>query len=343
MTFTVTYRAKDGALSEETVEAADRVACVAACRARGIVPVSVREGRAPARPRSGKSSASPRQKLFTLHFYLFVVIAAIAAIALWWWLAANGGRADARERVPPAREEGRGKSVVSPRPAAKRPEPAATNAPAVVHVANTPTGAPTGKVIKARSARSGRVMTLADGTVVTNTPRVFFKRDFERALHVALLPNGMGGTLLRQVRSRYTDEQILAMLKERVPPEPGDDPTTVAVKEKVQGFKDEVLRVVNQGASVADVLDGMTKRKVADGLLRAKALKIRTEALRAEDPETARRGIQEANAVLEENGLRKMEMPQRLREANAPADGGAGENAADGKVSEDQTKGDKPQ
>lgn len=336
MTFTVTYRAKDGALSEETVEAADRVACVAACRARGIVPVSVREGRASARPRSGKNSASPKQKLFTLHFYLFVVIAAIAAIALWWWLAARGGRADARE-------EGSGKSVVSPRPAAKRPEPAATNAPAAVHVAEAPNTAPTGKVIKARSARSGRVMTLADGTVVTNTPRVFFKRDFERALHVALLPNGMGGTLLRQVRSRYTDEQILAMLKERVPPEPGDDPTTVAVKEKVQGFKDEVLRVVNQGASVADVLDGMTKRKVADGLLRAKALKIRTEALRSEDPETARQGIQAANAVLEENGLRKMEIPQKFKKSDTPADGGAGENAEGGKVSEDQTQGDKQQ
>ena len=343
MTFTVTYRAKDGALSEETVEAADRAACVAACRARGFAPVSVREGRASARPRSGKSSASPKQKLFTLHFYLFVVIAAIAAIALWWWLASRGNRADARE-------ERSGKSAASPKsaakrpePVAKRPEPAATNAPAVVHVADTPTAAPTGKVIKARSARSGRVMTLADGTVVTNTPRVFFKRDFERALHVALLPNGMGGTLLRQVRARYTNEQILAMLKERVPPEPGDDPTTVAVKEKVQNFKDEVLRVVNQGASVAEVLDGMTKRKVADGLLRAKALKIRTEALRSEDPETARQGIQAANAVLEENGLRKMEIPQKFKKSDTPADGGAGENAEGGKVSEDQTQGDKQQ
>ncbi len=44
MTFTVTYRAKDGALREERVEA---------CHERGITPTGIREGR------SGKSAASP--------------------------------------------------------------------------------------------------------------------------------------------------------------------------------------------------------------------------------------------------------------------------------------------
>ena len=350
MLFTVTCREKDGAKAEVEIEAANRSDCFAQCKARGIVPLGVREGRTASLKRATQGgagraanvSAAPRGGIWRAAILAAAVLA--VAVGLWWWLAARDGQADAREHVPPARGENSGKRVSSPKPVEpKRIEDVPVAPTATVHVAEAPKAAPTGKVIRARSARSGRVMTLADGTVVTNTPRVFFKRDFERALHVALMPNGMGGTLLRQARARYTDEQILAMLKERVPPEPGDDATTVAVKEKVQNFKDEMLRVINQGASVSDVLDEMTKRKVADGLLRAKAFKIRTEALRSEDPENARQNIQAANAVLEENGLRKMEIPQKLNESNAPADGGAGENAADGKVSEDQTKGEKQQ
>ena len=45
MTFTVTYRAKDGALREERVEAANRAECVAECRRRGIAPTKIAEGK----------------------------------------------------------------------------------------------------------------------------------------------------------------------------------------------------------------------------------------------------------------------------------------------------------
>ena len=44
MTFTVTYRAKDGALREERVEASSRAECVAECRRRGIAPTKIKEG-----------------------------------------------------------------------------------------------------------------------------------------------------------------------------------------------------------------------------------------------------------------------------------------------------------
>ena len=44
MLFTVTYRGKDGALHDETVEAADRAGCVVECRKRGISPTKIVEG-----------------------------------------------------------------------------------------------------------------------------------------------------------------------------------------------------------------------------------------------------------------------------------------------------------
>ena len=340
MTFTVTFRDRTGAKREEAIEAADRTACVAVCRARGISPLAIREG---ANGRKGLKGAngdkgskglngpkgvkgdsrSPRRHspISILHFTF--AIAAVAAIALvWWWF---GGRSatDLPDDAP-TKPKGMPKEVKPALPA--RPA-AATDAQPTNAVAKVPP-APAKKPIQARSMRSGRVMTLADGTVVTNTPRVFFKRDFERALHVALMPTGMGGTLLRQIRARYTDEQILAMLKERVRPEPGDDATTVAVKEKVQNFKDQVLEVIGQGSSVAEVLDGMTRRKVEDGLLRANALKIRTEALRSGNPEAGRQGIEAANAILEENGLRKIDVPRSLQ-PEKQKDGGAADDTSE--------------
>ena len=335
MTFKVTYRNMKGELREEAVEAESRAACVAAVRARGISPVSVTEGSGNGGAMKRRGIVSPNGGTIWRAAILMVVVLIGVGVA-WWWYAArprNAQPTSDRVRKAPTPQ----KASVVKRTASQQAEPVQT---AAVHVAEAPVVVPSGHVIKARSPRSGRVMTLADGTVVTNTPRMFFKRDFERALHVALMPNGMGGALLRQVRTRYTDAQILAMLKERVPAEASDDETTVAVKAKVQSFKDEMLRVINQGASVPEVLDGMTKRKVTDGLLRAKAFKIRTEALRSQDPDVAREGIQAANAVLEENGLRQMEIPQKLKVDETKTDGETRVPAVKEKISEDQNEGD---
>ena len=125
MLFTVTYRENDGAKVEVEIEAANRAACLSECKARMITPVGVREGR------SGRAvGASPKGKQFTLHFYLFVAIAAMAAIALWWWL----GRGEARPSPakPSPAEQPTAASRPDMRPSKPRvtPPPAVTNAPA---------------------------------------------------------------------------------------------------------------------------------------------------------------------------------------------------------------------
>ena len=90
MTFAVTYREKSGAKAEVEIEAANRAACFAQCKARGIVPLGVREGRA--KRVGGQDGPSPVRKLFTIRFYLFVAIAALAAIAAWWLTGARDAR-----------------------------------------------------------------------------------------------------------------------------------------------------------------------------------------------------------------------------------------------------------
>ena len=78
-------------------------------------------------------------------------------------------------------------------------------------------------------------------------------------------------------KTKYTDAQILAMLKEKVDIDPSDDAMVVAVKNTVQNFKVDALRVIDSGSPVFDVLDGMVRRKTEDGLLRAQALQFQSE------------------------------------------------------------------
>ena len=94
MTFTVTYRAKDGALREERVEAASRAECVAECRRRGIAPTKITEGRSGkgrdgARPtRVGGAGDNKR----TTARWVAVAVLAVVAIAggLWLWFGGRG-------------------------------------------------------------------------------------------------------------------------------------------------------------------------------------------------------------------------------------------------------------
>ena len=129
MTFTVTYRDKDGALREECVESAGRSECVAALKARGIVPVSVREGKESTRLRSGKSAASPNGRAAVRPSHWVRGAAILAALVLvvggvWWWAARSASapdQADGQKSVPSARGDGSGKSAASPKAVAREP------------------------------------------------------------------------------------------------------------------------------------------------------------------------------------------------------------------------------
>ena len=129
MTFTVTYRAKDGALREERIEAASRAECVAVCRKRGISPTGIREG-STGRDKRGTSrvGGAGDNKRTTARWVAAVVMVAAIAGGVWWWF---GGRvATALPTEKPAKPK-----VVKPKkekpPKVSRAEeaPVATNKP----------------------------------------------------------------------------------------------------------------------------------------------------------------------------------------------------------------------
>ena len=95
--YTITYRADDGSIASTTLEAADRAACVAACRARGITPVSIKEGAAkskggakssgvfsPAKERMPQTSTHSNSHAFIRTLALVLALVAIGA-GVWFF------------------------------------------------------------------------------------------------------------------------------------------------------------------------------------------------------------------------------------------------------------------
>ena len=118
MTFTVTYRSKDGAKREETVEAANRAECVAECRRRGVVPTGIREGRGGKGTASPNGARSPSAPLTRRAAFLAVAVLAVVG-GVWCWLTA---REDTR---PPVEKPAKTKVVkpVQNQPVARPAEP----------------------------------------------------------------------------------------------------------------------------------------------------------------------------------------------------------------------------
>ena len=133
MNFTVTYRDRNGALREESVEAADRAACMAECRSRGIAPVKIAEGKGANRRRDGgvpshgrdgvRPSRNGRRLTGKAAVLAAVAIAVVGGVA-WWWCG-HAGRVTPPVEKPKV-EKPKAEKRANPAP---KPSPAATNAP----------------------------------------------------------------------------------------------------------------------------------------------------------------------------------------------------------------------
>ena len=114
MKFTVTYRRQDGSPATEVIDAADRAAAVASCRARGIVPRSVTEG---------GHVASPSRRSAWIKGTIAGTVVVIIALLAWFFLAPKPQPTPAPK--PVQKKQAAPKPVATPKP---RPRPVETNA-----------------------------------------------------------------------------------------------------------------------------------------------------------------------------------------------------------------------
>ena len=173
-----------------------------------------------------------------------------------------------------------------------------------------PKPVPPGNVMTARTAKAGRVMTLMDGTVVTNSVERPFKRDLEHSLWVALRPGNMGAGLITTLQRRHSEQEIIAMLKEMTVPEPGDSEGMIRIKQEVQGLKERILLALDSGRTLSDVFDEIRNQGVLESKIKADTMRLRAEAIRSGDAEKVRETIRQANEIRAKQGLEPMSVPE---------------------------------
>jgi len=339
MTFTVTYRAKDGALSEETVEAADRAACVAVCRARGIAPVSVREGRASARP-SDKSAASSsgRARARPSHgvklWRAAILVTAVLAVGVGvWWFAVRGDRnptdlsVGTRKCIPPAQV---GKpvtpKVTNPVPESADSVPQTNPPPKGARISVQATSDPYGglwhgqKIVAYTVKTNGwstyeRIVT-ADGKkhgLVGTTVKPLFDNGSDQLLAMAVRTS-QDTEMPPMPLSPLVESDFLESLKKPIVINDDDSEEVKQLKRDVMQAREDMMDLMNKGMTVEQALAEHFKMSNENVAIRNKAVEELRAILDSGDEEGAVKYMEAVNATLEKIGAMKIEIPEeRLR------------------------------
>ena len=312
MTFTVTSRGKDGTLREESVEAASRADCVAACRARGITPVTIREGR------SGVSAVSFHgRRSFTIAICLSAAVVVLAAVV--WWTTRRGGGAPPD---PPKKEA---------RPAGKTAKPAAPNAKSAAPNASRPAApAESGRTARPPEAAPARPREPADGkpqilSVVTNDADFVVTTVVDadgktnlvtETLRPQTFTNPMLQLIAAAVGGAYEnelaplppvgpegDKQLREALKVEVPDLPDDTDEVRRLKEAVRATREDMLKLLDQGISVSEIFTQHQELWNENVRVRREMKESYRRLLRDGDTEAAAKYLENINGVFRNMGI----------------------------------------
>ena len=324
MTFTVTYRAKNGAMREERIEAANRAECVAECRRRGIAPTKIAEGGKAGNRRQDGGFPSQRRLTGTAAILAAVVLAAIAG-GVWWWIGGRGATALPAER--PAKhkvEKPKAEKPTKPTAATNNPPPKAVSKPAPPK-AEKPKPLPPQRVGELRDG----YRLLPDGTlhrvlgIVTNTPPKMSLADktFKHSADVELgnlLMVEPGDDVLGDSAGMYKGfgKELDAALAEPIVGEETDTDLQRELKAGVIELREELKRRRAAGEDIEKVMEDARNQLKELSLYRQEldeqVRKLSVSQTTQKDYEDL---IKAANAMLAERGVRPLELPATLKRA----------------------------
>ena len=318
MVFAVTYRGRDGALRTEAIEADGRGECFAQCKARGFVPIKVEAGasmrglkggesgqsRANGRPiigENGKDDTSPKAGGSTSGrrnlFYLFVAIAAIAAIA-WWWLGGRGATA-LPEKPPEAKPKATKPSETRPvKPqVVEEPRLKRHRKPKTVPIATADVGTPPDLPMFIEAPRLyGEI----NGSNIW--PRALFKTREENMV-AGLLSAKPGSRIVLNGFLPGEEERLLASLDIPVEFEEIDTPQERAMKEYMIKVKEELKEAVANGEKITDIIQALRDELNSQANYRDKLRQAHNMLMKEGTPQEAEEFRQEANKMLSEYGM----------------------------------------
>ena len=333
MTFTVTYRGADGALHEEAVEAAGRAECFAQMKARGIVPVSVKEGaslgerasrpfrsRAKTGPRNAQDArcpsggGKPQSSIFNLKSSIILAAVLAAAGGAWWWLSA---REDERPPEPKAVKEAKAvkeksKDVVVAKEIKDVKDVKDANPPNDVPAAKPlPSAGATAETPHGRQATNRVIVVENDATDPNH------KSDFSTGVEQV-----MGWIFTTELGdsppplpdlSASERKRIVEILLAKNPVEEEDSEKTAEAKEMVSAAKKELMKYLKQGGDMDDFLTFYRNELVKAQEQREDAKRLVRDVAREGDDEMTVQFPKEVNGKLAERGIKAVELPAKVR------------------------------
>ena len=334
MVFVVKYRGADGAPREESVEAADRAACVAECRRRGITPMSVREGKGEGALPGGHNKLCPSRGVLcpSRGVWGAAILAAVVIVAggVWWWLAARSASAPYQADEP---ERKAATNAVLPKVKKPVPEPPATNheSRATNHepkerVIHTPFG---DKRVKPRYSKAVlAAMQSADAPPIVDLrppppdpdapppPPPRYKNNLQQQLSEYAWSGRFVG-----VPDPISNKEARKLVEDPVEILPDDPPEVRQEKETVRAMQAELKEYMENGGRADDYFMKLMKRQDAENETIREARKQIRELCKAGDFELAEQAQAKFNEYLKGKGLPPLAMANYMKLAKKQAEG----------------------
>ena len=325
MTFTVTYRGADGALREEAVEAAGRAECFAQMKARGIVPVSVREGASlgerASRPFRSRAKTSPRNaqdarclsgggklksSILNLKSAIFLAAVLAAAGGVWWWLSADKDGSIVLPKYGTSEKNGK---HAAPQVRTAKPKVAQQQHPAFA-VPVTNILRETAKIHKPPTVTNY----LVGITITTNKPKNIFRSATEKMLY-SIFSTPLGSPPPPMCRIPLRDKaELEAILNATFEQSNDKDEKRKEMEQTVDAARKVFKDYIDKGGKPDEFMDYFRDELAKYHEDWKMAQKVAMAACRDEDPEVARQMIEEINSRLAEKGIKPVNVPPKYRE-----------------------------
>lgn len=299
MIYTARYRSRDGRLAEESVEAASRAEAIAALRARGIVPQSVREGGAAA------SRSAPSGGGFAKGALAGVLVVALA-VAGWFFFL--------REKPQPPAPVEKPKPVAKVKPVKVEPRPVAEVKPEPVK-----TERPKAKEPRERKKRVLPPPPPASPSNIVihvgNTNKV--KRVFESATESVLhmLASTVPGDMPPPIPNLPKFEDLKKILETTIVVHKGESEAREIAKENVATLKAHLEEHIKNGGNPDDFVKTYRNWLHECAVKRRDYERLVRKTLKTEGKAQAKADLQELNSRLKAEGIKQIEIPQRLWDA----------------------------
>ena len=318
MTFTVTYRDSDGARRDKMVDSENRAECLAACRAQGITPLSIREGVCAPRRRAVKSRPA---------LLLLLAVLLIVSVGAVWWFLSRG------EEVPqPAETPQRVKRTTPNVKRPERPKQKDEVQTAAVHVVEAPkpvkidpnarpekVGETVNGYIKLPSGRLHRVRGVVTNDVAQTMRGKYaifdYNCDNEIACYLSLKPgDAIFGTM--KYNGKFKAE-FLKSLETPIVINPDDSEEDKALKRNVRDAKIQLKLAMDNGEDIEQIMTN-TRQELQD-LARYKLdLTRHLHDMRHEGKlatvEELQDAVDAANKMLEARGIAPMKFGPLVRQ-----------------------------